>query len=126
MSFDINIDTTDLFHWNTKQVFVFLTASYNVDDDRKSSIVIWDKTFRFNTEKNFEGTDIFMKYPLIDKGDELRNQTVTFSLSWDVTPFVGLMYTQTHPKTFTKILPEKYTPINNLQNKQLFLYEGEY
>ncbi|RMD43327.1 hypothetical protein DV735_g1810, partial [Chaetothyriales sp. CBS 134920] len=41
--FDLNANVSSLFNWNTKQVFLYVTANYPSDtDDQLSEAVIWD------------------------------------------------------------------------------------
>ncbi|KAJ5182982.1 Signal peptidase 22kDa subunit [Penicillium capsulatum] len=47
LRFDLDADLTPLFHWNTKQIFVYVYAAYSSSDHaeptaRDSEIVIWD------------------------------------------------------------------------------------
>jgi len=128
-AFDFDIDVSPLFHWNTKQVFVFLTASYELDNGaRNSSVVIWDRVLRYNTNKTITMQDAFMKYPLIDKGRHLRGKEITFTLGWDLTPFVGLMYKQQSQRVFTYKMPNDYSRLSGEEREYFsqFNYEGEY
>ncbi|RMZ79649.1 hypothetical protein DV738_g3130, partial [Chaetothyriales sp. CBS 135597] len=43
IKFDLNANLSSLFNWNTKQVFLYVTANYPSDiDDQVSEAVIWD------------------------------------------------------------------------------------
>lgn len=46
MNFDLDADLTPLFNWNTKQVFVYLTAEYDGGSKRtdiSNKVTFWDK-----------------------------------------------------------------------------------
>lgn len=46
MNFDLDADLTPLFNWNTKQVFVYLTAEYDGGAKRtdvSNKVTFWDK-----------------------------------------------------------------------------------
>lgn len=40
--FDLNADLSPLFTWNTKQLFVYVTANYPTKDGQMAESVIWD------------------------------------------------------------------------------------
>mmetsp|Transcript_4945 Transcript_4945/g.7330 ORF Transcript_4945/g.7330 Transcript_4945/m.7330 type:complete len:192 (-) Transcript_4945:33-608(-) len=125
MYLNIDFDLSPLFHWNTKQCFIYITASYDTDEDRHSGIVIWDKIVRYNEPKNFSSV-VFNKYPLIDMGDNLRGRELTFTLSWETTPFVGLMYGQRSSTNFTHTLPDKYSKLTVLERSARNRLNTEY
>jgi signal peptidase complex subunit 3 len=117
LSFDLKVDLTPAFHWNIKQLFVYVVASYNTtedDDDeetnasrknsksksnkkgkrgnRTNQVVLWDKIVEATDPKMMDEENIFVKYALVDQGAALRNKEVTLQLQWDHMPITGLLY----------------------------------
>lgn len=46
LNFDLDADLSTLFNWNTKQVFVYLTAEYDGGakrSDIRNKVTIWDR-----------------------------------------------------------------------------------
>ncbi|KAL8870398.1 MAG: hypothetical protein Q9174_003551 [Haloplaca sp. 1 TL-2023] len=52
--FDLDADLTSLFNWNTKQLFVWLTATYppRTPTEAPSQAVIWDAIINSESQKN--------------------------------------------------------------------------
>ena len=113
LSFDIDADLRPAFHWNVKQLFVYVVASYATETTPKNQVVLWDKIVEASdpddkkviTEKN-----VFVKYALVDQGDDLRGKDVTLQLMWDHMPITGLLYMGEQPKASLSSfdLPKEY------------------
>merc|ERR1712110_994886 len=43
LTFDLEVDTKDLFNWNVKQLFMYLVVTYQTDKNDINEVVIWDK-----------------------------------------------------------------------------------
>ena len=43
LSFDIHADMRPAFHWNIKQLFVYVVASYETESKKVNQVVVWDK-----------------------------------------------------------------------------------
>lgn len=107
LSFDLHADLRPAFHWNLKQLFVFVLAEYESKANPLNQVIIWDRIVKSPEEALIKETDEFVKYALIDQGNELRNKTITLKLVWDHMPITGRLYTADKTKsTFT--LPKKY------------------
>lgn len=111
LSFDLDVDLTPAFHWNIKQLFVYVVAIYETSG-RTNQVVLWDKIVEADdpnkvlTEKN-----TFVKYALVDKrGGSLRGKDVTLQLQWDHMPITGLVYLDKQPieTTSSFVLPTEY------------------
>lgn len=87
--FNPNIDLTDVFHMNVKQVFLYVRIDRGTHQE-----MIWSKIVEKNDKKQFF-TSILNNYRFfeIDKGS-----SVTFELRGCIFPFVGL----TRDKLFGK------------------------
>ena len=43
LSFDLNADLRPAFHWNLKQLFVYVVAEYETSANPLNQVIIWDK-----------------------------------------------------------------------------------
>ncbi|KAL7498861.1 hypothetical protein ACHAWT_010824 [Skeletonema menzelii] len=95
LSFDLQADMTPAFHWNIKQLFVYVIATYKTDTNPKNQIVLWDRIIE-NTDppekKQLNEKNVFVKYGLVDQGAELRGKEVELSLHWDHMPLTGTLF----------------------------------
>jgi signal peptidase complex subunit 3 len=111
LSFDIHADMRPAFHWNIKQLFVYVVASYETDSKKINQIVVWDKILEaVDPIKVIDMENVFVKYALVDQGDELRGKEVSLQLRWDHMPITGLLYMGEQPveSTSTFTLPTEY------------------
>mmetsp|Transcript_549 Transcript_549/g.964 ORF Transcript_549/g.964 Transcript_549/m.964 type:complete len:171 (+) Transcript_549:200-712(+) len=107
LSFDINADLRPAFHWNLKQLFVFVVAEYESTKNPLNQVIIWDRIVESPEKALIKETNEFVKYALIDQGHELRNKTISLRLIWDHMPLTGRLYSGDERKSsFT--LPGKY------------------
>jgi signal peptidase complex subunit 3 len=92
-SFDIDVDLEPAFHWNIKQLFVYVVASYATDTNPKNQVVLWDRIMEATEEdKTIKEDKVFVKYALVDQGTELRGKDIQLQLMWDHMPITGLLY----------------------------------
>ena len=113
LSFDIDADMKPAFHWNVKQLFVYVVASYETPSKAINDVVIWDKIIEnidSDKDKHIQQDDIFVKYALVDQGNELRGKDVTLKLMWDHMPITGFVYMDEQGKDTTSSfeLPVEY------------------
>ncbi len=95
LSFDLHVDLTPAFHWNIKQLFVYVVASYSTDRNPNNEIVLWDKIVEATdppSKKIIQQDNIFVKYALLDQADELRGKDVKLQLMWDHMPLTGALF----------------------------------
>lgn len=100
------------FHWNIKQLFVYVVATYATPTNPKNQIVLWDRIIE-NIDTNgkiINESNVFVKYGLVDQGAELRGKEVELSLMWDHMPLTGMLYMggQKEGTASTFVLPEEY------------------
>ncbi|MES1915028.1 MAG: hypothetical protein MHM6MM_007032 [Cercozoa sp. M6MM] len=88
LRFDLDVDLTPLFDWTTKQVFVFLVAEYEAND-QEQRVVVWDKIVQRNEDYHLQLRQQRGKYPLVDWHKDLRDQDVRFRIGWDIHPTAG-------------------------------------
>ena len=107
------------FHWNIKQLFVYVVATYATPTNPKNQIVLWDRIIENIDSTNADGkgdgkiineSNVFVKYGLVDQGAELRGKEVELSLMWDHMPLTGMLYMggQKEGTASTFVLPEEY------------------
>eukprot|EP00580_Thalassiosira_gravida_P002666 CAMPEP_0201619256 /NCGR_PEP_ID=MMETSP0492-20130828/41160_1 /ASSEMBLY_ACC=CAM_ASM_000837 /TAXON_ID=420259 /ORGANISM="Thalassiosira gravida, Strain GMp14c1" /LENGTH=128 /DNA_ID=CAMNT_0048088087 /DNA_START=217 /DNA_END=603 /DNA_ORIENTATION=+ len=95
LSFDLHADMNPAFHWNIKQLFVYVVATYATPTNPKNQIVLWDRIIESSDPPNrkiLKESNVFVKYGLVDQGAELRGKEVELSLMWDHMPLTGLLY----------------------------------
>ena len=109
LSFDLEVDLEPAFHWNIKQLFVYVVALYDTDG-RTNQIVLWDKIVESGDPKMIKEKSVFIKYALVDQGKELRGKDVRLQLQWDHMPITGLVYMDMQPleETSSFTLPSEY------------------
>ena len=90
---------------------MYVVASYETSKKKVNQIVVWDKILEAtDPQKVIQEENIFVKYALVDQGDELRGKDVTLQLMWDHMPITGLLFMGEQPKTeaTTFTLPAEY------------------
>ena len=95
LSFDIHADMTPAFHWNVKQLFVAVVAAYETPAKKINQIVVWDRIIEAidpPSKKVIKENNVFVKYALVDQGNQLRGKNVTLQLLWDHMPITGFLY----------------------------------
>ena len=90
--FDVHADLRPAWHWNLKQLFVYVVAEYESDANPVNQVVIWDKIVESSEDAVLKIKKQPVKYALIDQGAELRNKEVSLKLKWDHMPFTGGVY----------------------------------
>lgn len=109
LSFDLKADLSPAFHWNIKQLFVYVVANYDTEG-KKNQVVLWDKIVEACDSKILDEEDILIKYALVDPNSDLRGRDVKLQLFWDHMPITGLLYIDKQPygETSTFTLPTEY------------------
>ena len=114
LNFDLHVDLNPAFHWNIKQLFVYVVASYKSDTNKNNQIVLWDKIVEATDSREnkiIKQDSIFVKYALVDQGADLRGRDVQLQIMWDHMPLTGFLYMGEQKKeTVTSFtLPYEYT-----------------
>jgi signal peptidase complex subunit 3 len=90
--FDLHADFRPAFHWNLKQIFVFVVAEFETKKNVLNQVTVWDKIIESEDEALLKLKKQQVKYVLTDQGAELRNKTVTLYLRYDHMPLTGRLY----------------------------------
>ncbi|KAI9315627.1 signal peptidase 22kDa subunit [Dichotomocladium elegans] len=91
LTFDLDVDFTPVFNWNTKQVFATVVAEYETKTHDRNSIVLWDTIIQSKDKANLKLRNVPNKYAFIDVSRKWTYQQVNLSLHWDITPYVGVL-----------------------------------
>jgi len=89
IKFDFDADMTSLFHWNTKQVFLYLEAEYTNTKGTYNEVVFWDKIIRRKRDANVHvrGKN---KYIMKDINRSFSNSSsVMYHMKYNIMPWVG-------------------------------------
>lgn len=118
ITFDVKADLTNLFNWNVKQLFLFVTAEYETPNNKLNQVVLWDKVILRGENALLDFKNLNTKYYFWDDGRGLKyvnvqplkmcwwfvfwvinlffftcrgNKNVTLTLSWNIIPNAGLL-----------------------------------
>jgi len=113
LSFDLHVDLTPAFHWNIKQLFVYVVASYATETNPTNKVVLWDKIVEAidpPEAKILKEDNVFVEYALVDYTDELRGKEVELQLMWDFMPITGARFMDGQDESTTSKfrLPDTY------------------
>ncbi|KAF0918434.1 hypothetical protein E2562_023581 [Oryza meyeriana var. granulata] len=107
LTFNLSANLESVFTWNTKQVFVFLTAEYENSKNSLNQVSLWDHIIPDKDHANLQ-LEVKSKYPLIDQGSSLRGKKVRLVLHWHIMPNAGVMIRDRMALSEFK-LPDAYT-----------------
>jgi len=115
LKFDMDVDLTSEWNWDVKQIFMFLTASFETPGKTKGgkpqihNIVVWDAVIQEREDALFRLRGQKGKYPIVDFQSQLRGTEVELTLHWDIMPTVGLLKFGGGSNGTTFSLPASYT-----------------
>lgn len=104
IQFDLVTDLRPLFNWNTKQVFVYLTAEYPGKKDGSSNkVTYWDKIIQSKDDAVLDLSRMKSKYSVWDVEESFREREAVLRLEWNIQPWIGplLFGLTTANSTFT-------------------------
>ncbi|KAG5319843.1 SPCS3 peptidase, partial [Pseudoatta argentina] len=103
---------TPLFNWNVKQLFLYLTAEYQTENNEFNQVVLWDKIVLRGDNAVLDFKNMNTKYYFWDDGKGLRgNKNVTLTLSWNIIPNAGLLPSVNALGSHTFAFPPEYTTL---------------
>ncbi|KAF8425588.1 signal peptidase 22kDa subunit [Tirmania nivea] len=91
IKFDLEADLEPLFHWNTKQIFAYLTASYPGRKYEFNDAVVWDIIIPSKEKAKLKLRNQRAKYVINDVTNKFREQNATLTFGWNVQPHVGAL-----------------------------------
>lgn len=90
IQFDIDADLTPLFNWNTKQVFIYLTAEYPGKSEGSSNkVTYWDKIITKPEDAKILLKNQRSKYSVWDIEKSFRGRDAIVKLEWNIQPHIG-------------------------------------
>lgn len=90
--FDLDADFSKTFDWNTKEIFLYLTAHYETKQNKVNQIVLWDYIMLRDGLNKLRLRNQNNKYYFFDDGAGLSgNQNITLTLSMNIIPNVGIL-----------------------------------
>lgn len=119
IDFDLQTDLSSLFNWNTKQIFVYLTAEYeNSKNTTFNELTLWDKIITNPTDSVLDLKNVKSKYNVWDVNENLSGKNLNFKLNWNIQPWVGpLIYGQAEGETIFMIPSKNQKNKNNKKTK---------
>ena len=78
LRFDLSIDFSPIFHWNAKQVYIYLVLEYETSAHSRNEMIIWDKIIQapqltgYADGSKFQTKNSRNKYPITDIADQLK------------------------------------------------------
>ncbi|KIJ49347.1 hypothetical protein M422DRAFT_224970 [Sphaerobolus stellatus SS14] len=90
--FDYEGDLTSLFDWNTKQLFLYLSAEYINEQGAKNDVVIWDRIIRRKKDAHVRVRGAKNKYRFRELSRSFEGASpVNFTLKYNLMPYVGVL-----------------------------------
>eukprot|EP00917_Polyrhabdina_sp_WS-2016_P007062 GHVP01015717.1.p1 GENE.GHVP01015717.1~~GHVP01015717.1.p1 ORF type:complete len:186 (+),score=25.82 GHVP01015717.1:630-1187(+) len=101
-------DLTEEFNYNTNELFVYLTATYQTDN-MKHEFIIWDRLIRTKKEAKFRVNKDRAKYNIVDLQRKLKSRDLEFQLKYRYIPYFGIMQERIVGNSITFEAPMTYT-----------------
>ncbi|RWS15807.1 histidine--tRNA ligase: cytoplasmic-like isoform X1 [Dinothrombium tinctorium] len=113
LTFNLDADFTNVFDWNTKQLFLYLSAQYKTKNNVNNEVVLWDHIIRRGEESRISFKNRHTKYYFWDDGNGLKgNDNITLTLSMNIIPNAGLLPITTCRTIHTFSFPNEYMSKN--------------
>ena len=109
MSMGLDADLRGAFSWNTKTVFLYVEAEWETPLNKRNQVLLWDRIIESREEGVLSLPHLrnHMDSPLADQGTHLLGRDINFTVSWNVIPHIGKLYTG--HKSFTPFtMPKEY------------------
>jgi|UniRef100_A0A7S1SWI0 signal peptidase complex subunit 3 len=111
---DLHADLRSVFSWNTKQLFVFVSVEYATPRNGVNQVVVFDKIVEEREAAVITSSNLRNKYNLVDQGKNLKGKTVNVTVTWNVMPVVGALYTR--GMSSEARLPNRYVTGSNFRS----------
>jgi len=91
--FDLEADLTELFHWNNKQLFIYIMAEYKTDQNDINQVIVWDRIIKRGEKTKLNLKRKPLKYQFFDDGAKglLNNDNVTLTMWYNTVPNAGML-----------------------------------
>jgi signal peptidase complex subunit 3 len=92
VNFNVTADLSPLFHWNTKQLFIYLEGEYTNMHGVQNTVVIWDKIVRRKRDARIKIEGGKNKYVFRELSTTFKDVTpASYSLKYNLMPYVGAL-----------------------------------
>ncbi|KAG4301907.1 hypothetical protein PCANB_002052 [Pneumocystis canis] len=92
IKFNIDTDITSLFNWNTKQVFIYIVASYASSKNYPhNEIILWNYIIRNKKDAIIQIKNQKNIFAFNDIEGSFANKNVTLSMHYNIMPHVGFL-----------------------------------
>lgn len=92
LTFNLDGDFSRVFDWNTKQIFLYMTAHYSTKSNVVNQVVLWDHIIQRGDDPVVRLKNHHTKYYFWDDGNGLKgNDNITLTLSMNVIPNAGFL-----------------------------------
>ena len=109
VKFDISADLEPLFNWNVKQLFLYLAAEYETENNHLNQVVLWDKIIKRGETAYLDLRNMNSKYYFFDDGAGLKgHKNITLTFSYNLIPNAGILHRVTSGHTFQFEFPNEY------------------
>ncbi|KAI1291962.1 Signal peptidase complex subunit 3 [Halotydeus destructor] len=113
LTFNMEADFTNVFDWNTKQLFLYMTAHYTTANNVVNQVVLWDHIIERGQEPKVSLKNYHTKYYFWDDGNGLKaNENVTLTLSANIIPNAGILPVHTAAVRHSFAFPDEYLTKN--------------
>ncbi|CEF67443.1 CG5919 protein [Strongyloides ratti] len=110
MELDIEVDLSDVFNWNVKELFVYLVADYKTKKNAFNQVTLWDQVVLRSDRVVINEKDLYPEYYFFDDGSNLlKHDNVSLTLNWEVIPNAGFMFHERAKGTHRIQFPSSYT-----------------
>merc|ERR1711916_36885 len=106
---DLDVDFSPIWTWNTKQIFLYIYAEYETEDNKLNQVVVYDAIIESKDDTRIKQENMYAKYWLADMGFNLRNRDITLHIEYDITPITGMILNYAGPKSDLISMPPEYS-----------------
>ncbi|KAK9454236.1 signal peptidase 22kDa subunit [Dipodascopsis uninucleata] len=92
ISFDLDIDLSPVFTWNTKQLFVYIAVTYS-GKPYANKAVIWDEIIKDKEQASISLRNQTADYAIYDITGKFNNRDAALTVEYTVQPYVGMLTT---------------------------------
>jgi signal peptidase complex subunit 3 len=108
MTFNLQADLRNEWHWNTKQLFVFLQVEWRNKQGALNQVSVWDSIVTSKDKAFIRLKKHKTKYGLLDIGQGMRSMKYNMTLVYQVMPKIGAMRRRAVPVPMGRF-PNEYT-----------------
>lgn len=112
LKFKLDIDLQPIFNYNTKQIYLYITAQHSSSKRPINKIIIYDQIITSYDNARYSVRRGMSEYTVNDIQKELRSNNIELSLGIEIMPHVGVITRyerdQLQNNSYTITLPDAY------------------